>query len=328
MFDAYLLRPSFEPLGTQINNEQVVAKLRGNLDPALALGYLTAAGSKLRHLDMEPVSITEAAAKAVHQVLDENQLALNDLDGLIYASLFRDHYEPSTAAFVANELGSPHLKTLDVTNACSGMAHAVEVATGWLAANPSLNTIALVSVDTPFRLIDWEINSEDELVTKGSGLTAGAAASALVVSRNRPSVGIRIGQFVSHDDASYAPICKIPIGGVFSSDSNRLVKPTMHSLLKVKEVGLDDSTWVLPHQPSVHIARFARVLNVSRDRIIITHGQYGNTISSAWVSAYHHLVTTRFDEVQADDPVLIKTMAGGFSSLGILGKFVKARGAS
>ena len=130
---------------------------------------------------------------------------------------------------------------------------------------------------------------------------------------------------MSHDDASYAPICKVPIGGLFTSDSNRLAKPTVHSLLKVKEIGLDESTWVLPHQPSVHISRFARILNVRQERVIITHAQYGNTASSAWVSAYHHLFATRFDEVQANDPVLIKTMAGGFSSIGIVGKFIKAQ---
>jgi len=327
-FQSYLSQPFFKPLGTRVSNEEVLAHLRGKIDPALALGYMTAAGSAFRYLDYEPVSIPETAAEAVQGVLELSGLDLEDLDGLIYTSLFRDNYEPSTAAFVANELGSPHLKTLDVTTACSGMAHAVEVATGWLAANPSLERIALVSVDKPFRILDFEIDSEEELVTKGSGLTVGAATSALIVSRGRPEVGIGLRQFVSHDDASYASICKVPIGGYFSSDSNRLAKPTVVSLMKVKEAagGLDENTWVLPHQPSVHVERFARILHLKRDRVIITHPEYGNTVCSAWVSAYHHLFTTRFDEVAPHDPVLIKTMAGGFSSLGILGNFVKARG--
>jgi len=323
---SYLLRPFFEPLGTKASNEEVLILLKGALDPNVALRYMISSGSLYRYLDYDPIPIVSTAARAISIVLEHNHLALDALDGVIYAGFFRENMEPSTAAFIARELGSPMLKTLDVSAACSGMAHSVEVATGWLASNPSMNNIALVSVDTPFRYIDWEINVEEELVIKGPGLTIGSAVSALIVSRMEPEVGIGLRHFISYDDARCAPVCTLPIGGVFHSNSNRLVGPTIQSCLKVKAAGLDHDAWVLPHQPNVHISGFSRVLEINKDRIIITHSKYGNTVSSAWVSAYYHLLKTRFEEVHTNDQVLIKTMAGGFSSLGILGNFVKNAG--
>jgi hypothetical protein len=71
------------------------------------------------------------------------------------------------------------------------------------------------------------------------------------------------------------------------------------------------------------VSRIARILETDSERVIITHPYYGNTVASAWVSAYHHLFTNCLDEVVGEDPVLVKTMAGGFSSLGILGSFIK-----
>jgi 3-oxoacyl-[acyl-carrier-protein] synthase III len=325
-YQSYLLRPFFEPLGTKTSNEDVLTLLKGSLDPHIALRYMISSGSLYRYLDYDPIPIVPTAARAISIVLEDNHIALDRLEGIIYASFIRENLEPSTAAFIARELGSPMLKTLDVSTACSGMAHAVEVASGWLACNSSLNNIALVSVDTPFRFIDWEINVEEELVIKGPGLTIGAGVSALIVSRMEPEFGIGLRHFVSYDDASCAPECTLPANGVFHSNSNRLVRPTIQSLLKVKASGLDHDAWVLPHQPNVQVSRFSRILDVNKDRIIITHSKYGNTVSSAWVSAYYHLLKTRFDEVQTEDQVLIKTMAGGFSSLGILGNFVKKTG--
>jgi 3-oxoacyl-[acyl-carrier-protein] synthase III len=65
-------------------------------------------------------------------------------------------------------LGLPKLKVLDVTNACSGMANAVEVAAGWIAINPEINNIVLVAVDLRFKYIDWHIDTPEEKPFEGS----------------------------------------------------------------------------------------------------------------------------------------------------------------
>jgi 3-oxoacyl-[acyl-carrier-protein] synthase-3 len=328
----YLGRPYFAPLGVRVSNQEVLAHLRSGILPEDALAYMAASGSMHRYLDYDKVPIVATAAHAVMQALELNGIALDELDAVIYGGMFRDNLEPSTAAFVALELEVPRVKTLDVTSACSGMAHAVEVAAGWLAANPKLRNIALASVETPYRYLDWKIQSQEELSSKGAGLTIGAGVSALIVSRTRPSTGIRLRQFVGYDDASVAPICKLPIGGVFTSQSHQLMRPAVESIHQVKKDAakwVRPSMWVLPHQPFGHVNRFfTKGLRLDVDRIVVTHALYGNTVASAWVSAYHHLLLSRSGDLVQGDPVLIKTMAGGFSSLAIIGEFVTPGGAS
>jgi 3-oxoacyl-[acyl-carrier-protein] synthase III len=327
----YLGCPYFAPLGVRVSNQELLAHLRGGILPDAALAYMAASGSMHRYLDYDEVPLVATAAHAVTQALALNGLAREDLDAVIYAGMFRDNLEPSTAAFVALELERPRIKTLDVTSACSGMAHAVEVASGWLAANPRIQNIALTSVETPYRYLDWEIGSEEELSSKGAGLTIGAGVSALIVSRTRPSTGIRLWQFVGYDDASVAPICRLPIGGVFTSQSHQLMRPAVESIRQVKKDAakwMRPSMWVLPHQPFEHVDRlFTKTLQLDVHRVVVTHSLYGNTVASAWVSAYQHLLRVRSAELAQGDPVLIKTMAGGFSSLAIIGELMTPNGA-
>jgi 3-oxoacyl-[acyl-carrier-protein] synthase III len=321
----FLMRPAFFPIGRSTTNQEVVSMISGAIPTSDVEAYLEYLGSSIRFLDFEDIPIISTAVSVIENVLKENALQREELDGIIYGSMFKANLEPATAASIAYELGLPNLKVLDVSNACSGMAHAVEVAAGWIAINPDLNNIALVSVDLPFKQLNWHIDTPEDLKIKGSGLSVGAAASALIVSRKKPSEGVKITRFITYDDARYSDVCKCPLDGLFFSDSAKLTKPTFISFKKTRDVigEISPNTWLVPHQPSKQILQAARMLNIDENRLILTHPLFGNTVSSAWVSAYDYLFKNRFDEVQSGDPVIFKTMAGGFSSISIIGEIIK-----
>jgi 3-oxoacyl-[acyl-carrier-protein] synthase III len=322
---AYMMRPAFFPIGRSTTNQEVVAMVRGAIPTSDVEAYLEHLGASIRFLEFEDIPIISTAASVIEDVIKENALQRDELDGIIYAGMSKVNHEPATAASIAFELGLPKLKVLDVSNACSGMAHAVEVAAGWIAINPDLNNIALVSLDLASKKIDWHIDTPEDLKVKGSGLSIGTAASALIVSRKKPSAGVKITRFFTYDDASYADVCKCPLGGLFFSDSAQLTKPTIISFQKTREVigEISPNTWLVPHQPAKQILRMARVMNMDENRLIFTYPLFGNTVTSSWVSAYDYLFKNRFDEVQSGDPVIFKTLAGGFSSLSIIGEFIK-----
>jgi 3-oxoacyl-[acyl-carrier-protein] synthase III len=322
---AYMMKPTFFPVGRSTTNQEVISMISGAIQTSEVEAYLEFVGSSIRFLDFEDISLIDTCVSAIEKVLRENDFQRDELDGIIYSSIKKANHEPATASSIALELGLPKLKVLDVTNACSGMANAVEVAAGWIAINPEINNIVLVAVELPFKYIDWHIDTPEDLKLKGSGLTVGGSASALIISRNKPREGAKITRFFSYDDAKYSDICKVPINGHFFSDSAKLHKPTIISLKKTRDVmgEIPQNTWIIPHQPSCQILQFARVFNTDENRVIITHPLYGNTVTSGWVSAYDHLFKTRFDEVKSGDPVIFKTMAGGFSSISIIGEFIK-----
>jgi 3-oxoacyl-[acyl-carrier-protein] synthase III len=320
-----MMKPVFLPLGRSTTNQEVISLIDGAIQTKDVEALLEDMGTRIRFLDVEDIPIVSTAASTIEAVLKENDLQLDDLDGIIYGSMMRANIEPATASSIAFELGLPKVKVLDVTNACSGMAHAVEVAAGWIAINPDINNIALVSVDLPFKYIDWHIDTPEELKLKGSGLCVGAAASALIVSRHKPNEGVKISRFFTYDDATYSTICQCPLDGVFFSDSAKLAKPAAVSFKKTRDaIGeVSPNTWLLPQQLSNQIIGLVRYLDIDEKRTILTHHLYGNTLASSLISAYDHLFKTRFDEVQPGDPVIFKTMAGGFSSITIIGEFIK-----
>lgn len=67
--------------------------------------------------------------RAARECLERAGLGPDVLDRIIYARLFGDHYVPATAARVAERLGIGRcIPAIDISAACSGVMHAIELA--------------------------------------------------------------------------------------------------------------------------------------------------------------------------------------------------------
>ncbi len=82
--------------------------------------------------DVESSFYLENAAR---QCLERAGIQADQLDRIIYARLFGDHFVPATSLRVLSRLGARRgIPVMDMSAACSGVMHAVEMALGFINA--------------------------------------------------------------------------------------------------------------------------------------------------------------------------------------------------
>jgi len=317
----YLLKPFFQPLGRKTSNDDALTfASKGSVSQEELRDYMKKTGSDIRYLDFQELSLLEEGANALRQVVEINQIALDEVEGIIYTGVFKEHYEPSVASLLAKKLGLYSVRTFDVNSACASAAQAMELAT-LLLQRSRKSCFLIVSVDLPSIGIDWEIN---HLPSQGVALTLGAASSALVVSRNHVGGSVELRQFDSINNALYAESSAALIGGYFHAFSDRLLRPLLTSIPEVKQIVQEmvkDKCWILPHQPSVQIDGLKDMLRSENTEVevCVTHQDFGNTGVSSWISAYHKMLSM---QPAKGDGVLIYSFAAGFSSVVVSGELV------
>jgi 3-oxoacyl-[acyl-carrier-protein] synthase III len=317
----YLLKPFFQPIGRKTSNDDaLILASKGSVSLEELRAYLNKTGSDIRYLDFQELSLLEEGAKALVQVIDINQIALDDVEGIIYTGVFKEHYEPSVASLLAKKLGLYTVRTFDINSACASAAQAMELAT-LLLQRSRKSCFLIVSVDLPSIGLDWEIN---HLPSQGVALTLGAASSALVVSRNHVEGSVELKRFVSINNALYAESSAALIGGYFHAFSDRLLRPLLASIPEVKRIVQEmnkEKCWILPHQPSVQIDGLKDMLRSESTEVevCVTHQNFGNTGVSSWISAYQQMLSL---SPRKGDGVLIYSFAAGFSSVIISGELV------
>jgi 3-oxoacyl-[acyl-carrier-protein] synthase-3 len=81
------------------------------------------------------VPVAQYLEKAARECLARANIPADALDRIIYARLFGDHFVPATAVAVLERLGTDRcIPAMDITAACSGVMHAVELAISFINA--------------------------------------------------------------------------------------------------------------------------------------------------------------------------------------------------
>lgn len=166
--------------------------------------------------------ILDLVDAAVRQALSEASLALTAIDLLIYASVDKSFIEPANACFIAKALGTPSVRTFDVTDACLGWFTATQVADGLMRLGVVEHAL-IVNVECPMDKggsiypSAFTVLHPSELAWKFSGLTFGEAVTATILSHD----GRAPWRFFHTADAEKADLCTVPFGpwSRFSSSS-------------------------------------------------------------------------------------------------------------
>lgn len=333
MNSLFLLKPYFSSVGKLYSNKDIYKKLVENdakISKSTLDNYFEYTGTINRYLDDGKENIAKLGAKALTKVCLENQISLDKIDTIIYCAVSKHFYEPSTAAMIAHELNLTHTPVFDVSAACAGMALGVQTAHHILKTNTTIENIALVAVELPFEGIDWHINTEEDLIYKGAGLTLNASISGLIVSRNPSKNCIALENFVTHFDNTYTEICQAPVSASFFSDSAKLLRPSIVAIHKLKRTmkevygGKYENSIIIPHQPAKQpIATLAKIMELPAKQVVSVHEKFGNSISGAWISAYDNLLKESENEIQHHQPIAVFTAAGGFVSINFTGTIYK-----
>ena len=245
-------------------------------------------GIKERRIAEDNQPMSDLAMKAAQNALADADVAAEDLDLIIVATLTSDRIIPSTAWMIQNLLGAKHAAAFDLSAACSGFAYAASVAAQFIETGAYKKAL-VIGAETLSKYINWEDRNTCVLFGDGAG-----AAVLGQVEEGYGILSFDLGSDGSGGDAiqipssgSLMPVSKesidqklnlIHMNGrdVFKFAVKAMGKTVKNSLAKI-DMPQEKIDWLVPHQANIRIIESAaKRLSMPMDKVIVNIHKYGN----------------------------------------------------
>jgi 3-oxoacyl-[acyl-carrier-protein] synthase-3 len=249
-------------------------------------------GIRERRVAADDQALTDLALPAARDALEQAGVPAADVDLIIVATVTPDMAFPSSAAILADELGSPDAAAYDLSAGCTGFMYAVAQGYGMVAGGLAQRAL-VVGGDVLSRILDWS--------DRRTAVLFGDGAGAVVIDRvsHGGFLGFELGA-----DGSGGPQLYLPAGGSRAPATEETVAGKKHfvqmngrevfkfatrvlvsSAEKVlAECGktVDDVDVYVPHQANVRIIDHAvEKLGIAKEKTVINVDRYGNTSSGS-----------------------------------------------
>lgn len=253
-------------------------------------------GIKERRYASEEESATNLAAIAVRNALTQAGMRVDQIDGIIMATLIPDQPVPAMASALARQLGIPRAMAFDLNAACSGWLYALEVGRALIRCGTSKNLIVVTA-----ELLSRITNPQDH----HTAFLFGDGAGAAILTNGKG--GHRLHRMGLSGDATQFDAIQRPGGGALKPvphpeghdlehfflqmDGAAVFKHAVTGFAEQIEETLarenlkpDDIAWIVPHQANERILKaVSRRVGIPYEKFVVTISKYGNT-SAASVS--------------------------------------------
>lgn len=253
-------------------------------------------GIKERRHAADDETATDLAAVAVQHALGQAGMSVEQIDGVIMATIIPDQPVPSMASALARRLGIPRALAFDLNAACSGWLYALEVGRTLILGGTAKNVLVVTA-----ELLSRITNPQDH---ETAFLFGDGAGAAVLTARDG---GHRLHRMGLSGDADQFDAIQRQGGGAlmpWPTCGNGDIEPFYlkmngTSVFKHAVVGFaeqieqtlarenlkpDDIAWVVPHQANARIlTAVSKRVGIPYDKFVVTIGKYGNT-SAASVS--------------------------------------------
>jgi 3-oxoacyl-[acyl-carrier-protein] synthase-3 len=250
-------------------------------------------GIKERRIAGPGETTASLATVAARRAIEDAGITVADVDLVIVATITPEMGFPSTACFVAAELGMKGTPAFDLAAACSGFIYALETAVSFIKSGRHRNVL-VVGAETLSRVTDYK--------DRGSCILVGDGAGAVVVQRSSdPRAGVLYTS--THADGNgwellhLRPGSRSPIDEAMLAERGQFIKlkgkevykfavhrfeELIHDAMRKCELSADDVTLIVPHQSNVRIIESAMSrLKLPDDRAFVNIDRYGNTSAAS-----------------------------------------------
>ncbi|MGI1658910.1 MAG: beta-ketoacyl-ACP synthase III [Desulfitobacterium sp.] len=245
-------------------------------------------GIRERHIADAETPVSELCYQAALRALEDANLAPEELDLILVATITPDFVFPATACIVAERLGAKKAAGFDLQAACTGFLYGVATASQFIATGIYKNAL-VIGGETLSKLLNWE--------DRGTCILFGDGAGAAVLQQVEDGYG-----FLGFDlgmDGSGGHLLHVPAGGSMHPTSAETVEKKMHTihmagsevfkfavrimgetaLKALAKAGLnkEDIDCLVPHQANTRIVDSAvKRLGIDPEKVIVNLDRYGN----------------------------------------------------
>lgn len=282
----------------------------------------TRTGIKERRIAADDEFTSHLATKAAKRALEQADLAAEDVQLIIVATISPDTITPATACYVQHNLGSKKAIAFDISAACSGFLYAMKLAKRMISDGAYENAL-IIGAEKLSSFVNWEDRNTCVLFGDGAG--------AAVLRRSQEGEG-RILATEMGTDGAQTGILNIPGGGAacpttpdnaadklasLQMSGREVFKLAVNVMKKASEKAIeraglspDDIKLVIPHQANLRIIdAIADRLTIPNKKVFVNLDKYGNTSAAAVAIALDEAHRTKRFE-RGDKIVLVVFGAG------------------
>lgn len=253
-----------------------------------------------RHIAGENEYAGDMALNAAKKLFEEWNINPETIDFILYCTQSPDHFLPTTACILQNQLGlNTSIGALDFNLGCSGYVYGLSLAKGLIMSNSAKN-ILLITSETYSKFINPKDKSNRTifgdaasatLISAESGFaeignfsfgTDGSGADFLIVKnggiRNREMVGENVFEdeiYVRNDNNLFMD------GKAIFNFSAQAVPILVDNTLKRNNYEIEDIDLFVFHQANRYMLNFIRKkINIPENKFYLYLEKCGNTVSS------------------------------------------------
>jgi 3-oxoacyl-[acyl-carrier-protein] synthase-3 len=246
-------------------------------------------GIKFRHVSAEQEATSDLAVAACRKVLKKAGLDAKDIDLVLVATLTGDFlYFPATASIVQHAIGAEKAGAMDLQAGCTGFIYALETARNFIAGGGAKN-VMVVGAETLTKILNWKDRDTSVLFGDGAGaalVTAEAQGDRGVLYSVLRSVGSGARQLERTYGGTRFPetppgvpgSCIKMDGRAVYNFAVKVISEGIPEMLASQGLGIDDITYVVPHQANERIIEAAaKRAKIPISKFFINIAEYANT---------------------------------------------------
>ena len=279
-------------------------------------------GIKKRHISGGE-NTSHFAINTARQVLERAEVAAEDVDLIIVASVTADYGTPSLACMVQKEIGAINAVAFDVNAACSGFMFALSIADKYIKTGMYENAI-VIGAETLSKIVDWKDRATCVLFGDGSG---GAYVEELedmgILEEELGAKGELwniltqgyVGCSNAFNDIKHEKdnLWYVNMDGraVFKFATKAVTK-SIERVMDNAGVKADEIKYVVPHQANARIVDIiSRKLGIAHDKCYMNMSEYGNTSSASIPIVLNELNEKGL--IERGDKLLLTGFGGGMT---------------
>ncbi|MDR2778334.1 MAG: ketoacyl-ACP synthase III [Rickettsiales bacterium] len=271
-----------------------------------------------RHIASDGEFTTDLAVRAVQKLLEKVDIAVNDIDAIVFATTTPDRTFPSCASILHGKLDMTNdCCAFDVQAVCCGFLYALDMADSMVKLGKAKNVL-VVGAETMSRIVDWKDRNTCILFGDGAGaLLLGPSSddSSGIIATNlycngrysnilRTSGGVSLNGKAGFIEMQGKEVFRIAVGKMYDCLVENLEKCNLT---------IDDIDFLIPHQANQRLINsMASRLNLPSEKMVSTLAMHGNT-SSASIPLAMDYILDHGQGIEKGNTVVLCAVGGGIT---------------
>lgn len=263
----------------------------------------TRTGIEERRIADDDMNTSDMACFAAQKALENANIAPEELDLILVATVTPDQSFPSVACTLQAKLGATKAAAMDVSAACAGFMYGVITAKQFIDTG-AYKYVLVVGSEKLSKITDWEDRSTAVLFGDGAG-----AVVMGPVSEGRGILSFELGADGTGGKHLYEEKYIIMNGREVFKFAVRQMGESALNVIEKAGLTKEDVDFLIPHQANIRIMEASRQrLNLPVEKMSATVAKYGNTSSAS-------IPISLVEELEAgkikDDDVIVMVGFGG-----------------